>query len=860
MTLVNTSGVESEMGLPFAGLHQMLGPLFGGLKGLATPQRTAIEVAFGLREGEPPNHFLIGLAALSLVEAAAEERPLLFIVDDAQWLDRPSTLTLMFVARRLAAVPIGIVFATREWADELRRLPDLEIHGVHASDACALLDAAAPFKLDERVKERLIAETRGNPLTLLELPYRLATAELACGLSVVGGTQVGRRSPDDFVEQLDALPDDARRLLLVAAAEPSGDPLLLWKASERLWIDLTAFEAARSNGLLAIGDRVMFRDPSLRSTVYRSAMAEDRRKVHLALAQETDAHVDPDRRAWHLAAAAEGPDDQAAAELERSVDRAQARGGAPASAVFLQRAVDLTKDPMRRAVRALAAAQASLQAGAFEAANRLVVTAGSGPLDEFARARAELVRAEIAYVSSTDCDAASLLLAAARRLEPFDLELARDTYLTAWAATCLTGRDDAASVIPEICRAVATLPAFSRAPRPSDLLLEGLVLLKTKGPAAASATLRRALQVLSTISPEDVLRWGWMAMSASAQVWDFESMSANTRQEVQIVRDAGTLAALPGALSRFALVAAWTGDFTGACSLIAEIENTAAVTGNSIAPYAMLRLRALQGNEAEVSALLATAREVAAAGPEGMIVDWGHWAAAVLCNGRARYEQAESEAQKALSDPVNGWSVWVLPELVEAACRARNTELARDGLERLAATTRPCGTDLSIGMEARCRAQLSDDPMAEELYREAIQRLGRTPLRPEVARAHLLYGEWLRRKGRRVDAREQLTAAHETFVALGMEAFAERCRRELLALGAKVRIGAAAMSGGLTRQELQIAGLANDGLSNPEIGAQLFLSPRTVEWHLSNVFTKLGIRSRRDLPSALAASEAVTRP
>jgi DNA-binding CsgD family transcriptional regulator len=859
LTVVRAAGVESEMELAYASLHQLCAPLLDRLDRLPAPQRQAMEIVFGLSAGGAPDRFLVGLAVLSLFAAVAEQRPLLCVVDDAQWLDQTSRLTLAFVARRLLAEPVGIVFGAREPDKELRHVPELEVQGVRNGDARALLNSAVRFKLDEAVQDRIVAETRGNPLALLELPHGLTATQLVGGFGLLGGQALTGRIEESFVRRLGLLSDDGRRLLLVAAAEPVGDPLLLWRAAERLGLGPADAEAAEAQGLLAIGGRVTFRHPLVRSAIYRAAAEEDRRAVHLALAEATEREADPDRRAWHLAAAAVGPDDQVALELERSAGRAQARGGLAAAAAFLRRAVALTNDPVRRADRALAAAQASLQVGEFDASLALAAAAEAGPLDEFQHARLDLLRAQVAFISFRGSDAPGLLLKAARRLEPFDLELARDTYLTAWGAALVAAHAAGEGVLLEICRAVRALPPPG-APRPLDILLDGLALLTTEGHAAATATLQRAARALADIPVNDVLLWGWIAASASALLWDIEGMRANAAREVQLLRDAGALAALPSSLSNLAIATAWMGDFAGASSLIAETDSVAAAIGSRQAPFASLRLQALQGREAEAAAPIASAIKLAAPGDQGMASAWAHWAAAVLYNGLARYEKAESGARQATSDPFNWWSMWVLPELVEAAVRGGEAELARDALERLAKTTQPCRTEFALGIEARCRALLSDGPDADELYHEAIAWLRRTPLTPELARAHLLYGEWLRRENRRVDAREQLRMAHEMLATIGMEAFAERARQELQATGEKVRKRTVDTRDDLTAQERQIARLARDGLSNPEIGARLFLSARTVEWHLRNAFTKLGIRSRRELVSALAGSRLPAAP
>ena len=623
-------------------------------------------------------------------------------------------------------------------------------------------------------------------------------------------------------------------------------PLRSWVSTWRL------ADPAVDAGLLKVGGRVEFAHPLVRSAAYRSAAAEDRNRVHRALAEATDAEADPDRRVWHLAQATPGPGEEVAAELERSADRAQARGGIAAAAAFLQRSVGLTVDPARRGERALAAAQVSLQAGAFDAALGLLATAEAGPLDEFQRARVDLLRGHVAFASGLLGEAPALLLKAARLLQPFDLELARETYLTAWgAAFVATGYLQGGSMFLEIRRAVQALPRRPGAPQPVDLLLDGLVQLSTDGRAAATPTLHRAANALADISVEDVLRWGWMAPAASNAVWDNDGAHAISARQVQLVRDVGALAELPLHLSALGLASAWIGDFAGAGALMAEADSVSAATGSPAGSWVALRLRALQGREAEASTAIASAIEQAAAGGQ-VFATYAHWAAAVLYNGLARYEEAASAARQATSDTFEYWvSVWALPELVEAAMRLGDTGLAREALERLAETTQPAGTDTAFGIEARSRALLSDGATAEELYREAIDRLSRTKLRPELARAHLLYGEWLRRQGRRVDGREQLRTAHNLFATIGMEAFAERARRELVATGEQVRKRSPETREELTAQETQIARLARDGLSNPEIAAQLFISARTVEWHLRKVFTKLHISSRRQLRVAL---------
>jgi DNA-binding CsgD family transcriptional regulator len=857
LRIAQVDGVQAEMELPFAAIHQLCAPMLGRLALLAKPQQNSLRVALGISSGDAPDRFLVAVAVLNLLAATAEDRPLLCLVDDVQWLDAASVQALGFVARRLLAEPVAMMFSLREPATTpaLDGLPQLSLEGLDEADARALLSRAVPGRLDDRIRDRIIAETGGNPLALVELSQRMSAAERGGGFAAPAASDLPSQLNEQYLRRVAALPEATQRLMLLAAADPLGDATLLWRAAERLSMDPSALAPAAEAGLLGIDDHVRFSHPLVRSAVYQAASADERRRVHDALAEVSDPEFASDRRAWHRALAASAPDEAVVADLERSAGRAQRRGGLAAAAALLERATALTPDATLQAGRALAAAEASFQAGEFEATQRLLAMAESGPLDGFARARAALLRGHAVALSRQGHQAAPLLLAAAKQLEAFDLGLARRAYLTAWTAAVVAHHPGGDDVLLEVCRAVRALPPLPPDPHPLDLVIEAFARLITDGHAAAMPILRRAATDILHLPMEDVVRWGWQVAGVRCAIWDDEAIAVYERQ-AQIVRDAGALAELPVHLQALALERAWRGDLSGARGLIGEAEGIASSTGNRVPPFALLRVLALEGREAEASALIEAVIQEGTTRGQGHPVNVAHWAAAVLFNGLGRYEEAAAAAGEVVTNSILPWlSMWARFELVEAAARVGETELAADALAKLAATTQPAGTCLALGIEARCRALLADGDEAEESYREAIKYLDRTGNRSELARAHLVFGEWLRREGRLREARERLRAAEETFDDIGMEAFAGRARGELVAAGAKPRQTSLEPGEDLTPQEEQIARLARDGLSNPEIGATLFLSPRTVEWHLHKVFGKLGIDSRKGLHGALPLQE-----
>jgi DNA-binding CsgD family transcriptional regulator len=849
-------GVESEMELAFAGLHQLCAPMLDGLDGLPRPQGDALRGAFGLQDGAAPDRFLVALAVLSLLAEAAEAQPLVCLVDDAQWLDRASAQTLAFVARRLLAEPIAIVFAVREPDDgnELAGLPELVVGGLGDSDARSLLASAMPGRLDERVRDQIVAETRGNPLALLELPRGLTSAELAGGFALPDARPVASRVEEAFVQRVRSLPPETQRLLLVAAAEPVGDVSLLWRAAERLGLRGDAGRPAEAAGLIDLGIRVRFRHPLMRSAAYRAADFRDRQEVHRALAEATDPETDPDRRAWHRAHAASGPDEAVASELERSADRAQARGGAAAAAAFLTRATELTPDPAGRGRRALAAAQAKFDAAASDEALELLDTAKLAPLDELQRARLERLRAEITFARTRGRDAPALLLAAARSLEPLDPALARETHLEAIAAAIYAGHLGDKPDVREAAEAARAGPPAPQPPRAIDLLLDGLATRFTEGYAAGVEPLRSALDAfryVEGLTARDA-RWRWLACRVARNLWDDEVWYELTTRGLRAARETGALRMLPIALTYRASLHVHEGEFSAASSLIEEAD--AIIEAAEMAPLkvASLTLAAWRGNEPKALELFEAARREATARGEGVGLTTLEWATALLYNGRGRYAEALAAAQQGAERDDAGLFAWTLAELIEAGVRSGATEAAFAALDRLSERTQAGGTDWALGVEAYSRALLSDGPEAEGLYREAVDRLARSRGVIHLARAQLLYGEWLRRENRRVDAREQLRAAYDRFDQIGAEAFAERTRRELQATGETAPRRTMETRDLLTPQEAQIARMASDRQTNPEIGAKLFISPRTVEYHLRKVFTKLDISSRKELHGALA--------
>ncbi|MCV7424304.1 AAA family ATPase [Mycobacterium yunnanensis] len=871
--LVQVSGVESDMELAYAGLQQLCAPLMDRVEDVPEPQREALSVAFGRGVGPAPDRFLVGLAVLSLMAAAAADRPLLCIVDDAQWLDQVSVQTLGFVARRLMAEPIAMIFAVRDGvAPVLEGQPELRIGGLSDAEARELLDSVVVGKIDARVRDRIVAETRGIPLALLEVPRNVTAADLAGGFGSTVRRTSATQIEDGFLRRIEALPESTRRLLLVAAAEPVGDAALFLRAAALLGIPVDALAPAEAAGVIEFGKRMRFHHPLMRSAAYRAADLTERREVHRALADATDPDAAPDRRAWHAANAASGPDDAVAADLETSAGRAQSRGGMSAAATFLERAAVLTSDPVLRGARAIAAAQAKREAAAPEAAYELLAIAELGPLSDLQRAQIARMRAQMEFVRSrsgepgapTAATCASHLLRAARGLDGIDDDAARDTYFEALTAAMYAGRLGEPGLLAAVAGAGrAAVERAGRLQRPVDLLLSGMTSRILDGPGAGADHMRSALELWKVHGENDDGRavqppFPIAQESAAHELWDDAVLQQIATDTVRRARDTGSLAVLAPALVYRAGVHVFSGEFGMAHTLIEEANAITAATGHTPVRYHSLNLAVWRGDpDAALRIISAAAAEGVERG-EGRLIGVARFASAVLFNGLGRYEEALTAARECCDYEDLGVFAWCLFELVEAAAHLGDPATGASALVLLERRAAGSGTDWGLGVTAAARALLEPSDAAEPMFDEAVERLDRAGAALHGARARLSYGEWLRRVNRRVDARKQLNAAHEEFTRMGAAAFAERARRELVATGEKVRKrtpGAdRGATGELTAQETQIARLAGDGMTNQEIGAQLFISTHTVEWHLRKVFVKLDITSRRQLRTISWAS------
>jgi DNA-binding CsgD family transcriptional regulator len=861
--IAHAAGVESEAELAFAALKQLCTPMLDRIEDLPRPQRDALGAALGLSAGGALEPYLVGLAVLSLLSGAAQERPLLCIVDDAHWLDRASAQALAFVARRLLADRVAFLFATRAASDDLTGLPELRVDGLAAEDARTLLASAIDAPLDERARDRIIAEARGNPLALLELPRGLTVAELAVGIRPGAALPLAARIEESFVRRLAELPVDTRRLVLVAAADQLGDPGTLWRAAARLGIGADAAPPAAAAGLVDIGADVRFRHPLVRSAVYTAASPDERREVHRALAEATDAELDPDRRAWHLAEATPGPDEHVAAELERSAGRARERGGLAAAAAFLERSAELTPDPATQALRRLLAAGADLAAGSKDRARGLLEQSVPRLADPAARAQAMRIEGALRFADGRGGDTPTLLFDAAMALRDVDPRLARDTLMHAIEAAMWAGGLATGTTLLEVAQAARTMPAPEHDARTPSLMLTGYSERLTTGYAAAVDWWRRAADALAAEVREDTYQWHGMVWNATGELFDFETHIAVARERVQMVREQGALTTLPVSLSCLAWCERLAGRIAMAESLTAEAREIASAIDSPAMPGAHelmnLAMLAWRGRDQETRAVAQAVAAEARARGQGLAATLAQFCLTTLHLGHGRYEEARAAALVAFDeDPLYIGSIY-LADVVEAAVRSGDRGTAQIALERLTERAPASATPWALGLLARARALVAAADDAEPFHLDAIDHLERSGVATDLARTHLLYGEWLRRQGRN-EAATQLRLAHEMLQSMGGTAFANRARVELLAIGEQAGAAVSDTHDGLTPREQQIALLAVEGESDAEIAAELFLSPHTVDYHLRNVFDKLGIDSRDRLAGALGDEVAAVAP
>ncbi|MYW90776.1 AAA family ATPase [Amycolatopsis rubida] len=846
--VLRATGTEFESDIPYAGVHQLCAPVLDRRADLPEPQRRALEAVFGLSAGPgsaaPVDVMLAGLAVLGLLADAAGDRPVCCVVDDSQWLDSASMQVLTFVARRIAAEPVAALFVAREAGSVpgLARLPQLSLPRLGDPAAAALLRATARAGLDEEIVERIVAEADGNPLALVEFardagPLGLGAAEHAGPRDDVVELLVER-----YVGRLDRLPRSARSVVELAAAEPVGDVGLLRRAATGLGLDAADLAVAEDAGLVVLGPRLRFRHPLVRSAAYGGTSPATRRVVHAALAEATDAGSDPDRRAWHRAHAVVDVDEDVAAELEASADRAVVRGGHAAAAAMLQRAAHITPETRRRTQRLLLAARGMLRAGELAAARDLIEQAERRTTDPADRAQVRLLRASSEYLTARSTEAAAALTEAA---DDLDVDAARETYLEAFSSSMIFERRPGR--LRGLARSMRARAPDREPPRPVDLLLDAELDQILLPVGQVIPAMRRAVAAFAEAAAAETTSPWWLdfACMMALDLCDSEAMSALSSRQVELARRQGAVPVLAQALRMHAIAQAALGRFDAAEAAVEEGLAIDEATGVISLGYAELILFAWRGDSVRYDELRAMLGR--RTGRSDLLNE--PYATAVVRNGLGDYEAAIEACEVALEQrSVGNHTLWQIDhEFVEAAARAGRPEAATGSLDRLAAIAAACPTPWAVGAHLLARALLDDGPSAEAHYREAVDELSRSEVRVYYARSRLLYGEWLRRNRRRAEARVELRAAHQLLTAIGANAFADRASRELLATGERARAASTDPLGGLTAQERMIARKVATGATSKEVAGMLFLSPRTIETHLGNIYRKLGIASRRQL-------------
>ncbi len=861
LQVCGVAGVEAEIGLAFGALYQLLVPFLPRIADLGPPQRHALRVAFGLEEGPPPSRFLVGLATLMVLSHAAEDQPVLCLVDDTQWLDAESAQALAFAARRLYADRVGMIVTMGEPAtlpepatqQMFEGLPAVVVGGLPAAEAAELLRRVAGAHLDEQVVRRILADTQRNPLALAELGAQFTADQLAGRASLPEPIPLSQRLEQRFLRQVRDLPADTQAFLLLVGADISGDRVGLWRAASLAGIDADAAEAvAEAVGLVELsGSSVRFRHPLIRSAIYHGATDAQRRAAHLALAEASDSGsaAGRSRRAWHRAAAAIAPDEGIAAGLEKAAERESARGGYAARAALLRRAVELTPGDGRRARREVARAEAELISGHPDTARDLVTGALPRLADDRQRGLAKRLNGAILFATGDAAAAADALAEASQALAPDD-RAARDTILEAIRAAMWAGPAQTRN----ITRAARPFPGLTGSePTISDLLLEGWQARFAAGYSQAVAPLRAAVAALRAddLDPVTGLEWFEMGVAAAGSLWDDQGVIDLTGRWVHAARTLGALTELPLAMAWQAFSATVAGRFQDADTRSAELRELVAVSPRpgkvGIDSRSEGLLLAYRGQLAAARASgIAQIRDCTARG-QRKLAEFGQYIVAVadMCAGDC--DAAAAAALTVIEDDTPCTAEWALPELIEAATRADHRDVAGSAFATLSERALAAGTPWALGLRARCAALIDAGEHAEEHYREAVSQLQQSRATVDLARTHLLFGQWLRRARRRRDARRELRTAWDMFTAMGADGFAEQASTELRATGERARARTPETAFDLTPREAGVADLAAAGASNNEIAAQLFITPSTVEHHLGSVFRKLGITSRTQL-------------